>query len=238
MTIPGCDLAWVNDKVDYAAMKVSGIRFACIKIGQGLRPVDVMYKTHRNGCIAQDIPHGVYWFADYTLTGLTNATQLIKLSESDYGQCPPVLDLEFFDGFGPRPDGYHMLKFALDFFDAFEQRAGIIAMFYSNRDVINQMMAAATADQKALLLRHQLWIASDTKKPIYSPWPKFTLNQWELDVVVPWAHGSVDLDEFNGNEADFQAWIGATPVTVPAPLTVEQRLSAVEAQIEAHWGPA
>lgn len=218
--IPGTDLAWCNDKVDYSAMKLAGIRFACIKIGQGLRPMDVMYKTHRAGCIAQGIPYGVYWFADYTLSGLTNATQLIKLSENDYGQCPPVLDLEFFDGFGTRPDGYHMLRFALDFFDAFEQRANIIAMFYSNRDVINQTMAVATADQKVRLLRHLLWIASDTKTPIYKPWPKYTLNQWELDVVVPWAHGTVDLDDFNGDEAAFQAWIGAASVPAPVPTPV------------------
>jgi lysozyme len=234
--IQGTDLSHWNDKVDYTAMKAAGIRFACIKLGQGILPIDNMFDTHRSNCDALGIPWDLYWYCDYRYSGFVNVNHLILLATGNYGRKHVVCDLEFNDAFGARPNGAHMLAFVLDFFDALEAATGIIAYLYTNRDIITQMWAAATAAQKARLLRHPLWIASDSQTPIYSPWPAWTLNQWELDVVVPWAHGTVDLDEFNGDEAAFQAWIGGTapanPV-YPSPewaAWIEKRITALEAK--------
>jgi GH25 family lysozyme M1 (1,4-beta-N-acetylmuramidase) len=224
--IQGTDLAWCNDKVDYVAMKAAGIRFACIKLGQGMLPKDIMFDTHRSNCDLLGIPWDFYWFCDYRYTGAQNVLQLLSKANANFGRKHVLCDLEFYDPYGPRPNGAHMLAFVLNFFDTLETASGLIAYLYSNRDVINQMWAAATADQKARLLRHPLWFASDTHTPAPTPWPVFTLNQWELDVVVSWSHGSVDLDEYNGDEAEFQAWIGGIQ-----PLTLEQRVKRLEDKV-------
>jgi GH25 family lysozyme M1 (1,4-beta-N-acetylmuramidase) len=233
--IQGTDLSHWNDRVDYAAMRAAGIRFAMLKIGQGNLPPDEMFQAHKVGCESMGVAWGAYWFADYRLTGAANATQFMDIAHGSYGQCLPALDLEFYDGFGPHPDGWHMLKFALDFFGVFERKD---ALLYTNRDVLNQMRSAATGDMLKRLVQHPLWIASGCHYPIPDPFPTWILNQHKLDGVADWAHGSIDLDEFNGDDAAFQTWLGSlaapVPMPVPIPLTLEQRVIALEAQAKAH----
>jgi GH25 family lysozyme M1 (1,4-beta-N-acetylmuramidase) len=235
--IQGTDLSHWNDKVDYVAMKAAGIRFACIKLGQGLLPIDNMFAVHTARCDALGIPWDLYWYCDYRYTGAQNVLRLLTLANGNFGRKHVVCDLEFNDSFGARPNGAHMLAFVLQFFDALETATGIIAMLYSNLDVIKQMWAAADPSQKARLLRHPLWFASDSATPVQTPWPAWQLNQWQLDVIMPWAHGTVDLDEYNGDEEEFQAWIGgpapAHPV-YPSPewaAWMEKRTSELERRL-------
>lgn len=209
--IKGTDLSHWNSKVDYAAMKAAGIRFACIKLGQGGLSKDHLFDTHTAGCDSVGVPWDLYFFCDYRLSGFKNVEQLIAKAAGNYGMKHVVQDLEFYDGFGPRPDGRHMLIFCLDFFNALYVLTGINGYLYTNRDLINQMVAAATPEQLAKLLSHPLWLASDRQNPNHAPWSDdmFKLNQYELDVYATWAQGTVDYDEFNGDEAAFQAWCSA-----------------------------
>ena len=48
--IQGTDLAYCNPNVNYEAMKAAGIRFAVIKLVQGLQVKDIMFDTHKAGC--------------------------------------------------------------------------------------------------------------------------------------------------------------------------------------------
>jgi GH25 family lysozyme M1 (1,4-beta-N-acetylmuramidase) len=229
--IKGTDLSHWNTLVKYDQMEDAGIRFGCLKLGQGRLNKDPMFDTHRAAFYQRNLPWDLYWFSDYRYSGADNVLNLIAKANGDFGQDHPVMDLEFYDGFGPRPDGPHMRRFAIDFLGELESRTGLLAMFYSNRDVINQIMAGITLADKSKLLRHDLWLATDASYGNPAPWPKYRLNQYELDLVVPWSNSTVDLDDFNGTETEFAAWYGGKP---PARnLTVEEKVDVIEDEARA-----
>jgi GH25 family lysozyme M1 (1,4-beta-N-acetylmuramidase) len=125
-----------------------------------------------------------------------------------------------------------MRAWALEFFREFEARTGLICMFYSNRDMINQIMAGISAADKAEFLRHDLWLATHAAFGNPSPWLKYRLNQYELDFVISWAHGTVDLNDFNGTEADFTAWSNSQ--VPPAPLALEEKVNILWREAGSH----
>jgi GH25 family lysozyme M1 (1,4-beta-N-acetylmuramidase) len=234
--IRGTDLSHWNTKVNYDAMVDYGVRFGCLKLGQGRLAKDPMFDTHMANFERLKVPWDFYWFCDYRYSGVDNVKNLIAKSAGNYGRKHPVCDLEFYDGFGPRPDGTHMRQFALDFMGELEAQTSLLAMFYSNRDVINQIMAGISSAAKAQFLRHDLWLATDAPYGNPSPWPKYKLNQYELDLIVPWSNSSVDLDEFNGTEEEFAAWANVQAPIPPPVLTLEQRVSNLEvAARKAGW---
>lgn len=212
--IKGTDLSHWNTKVDYDAMVDYGVRFGCLKLGQGRLAKDIMFDIHIANFERLHVPWDQYWFCDYRYSGADNVHNLIAKAAGNYGHRHPVCDLEFFDGFGPRPPGANMRRFVLDFFGELEALTSIICVFYSNRDMINQIMYGISPEDKAKFLRHDLWLATHAAFGNPAPWPKYKLNQYELDLVVPWSNSSVDLNDFNGTEEEFAVWTN-TPVPLP-----------------------
>jgi len=225
--IKGTDLSHWNDKVDYDKMADAGIRFGCLKLGQGQLPKDTMFDIHRENFVKRQLPWDFYWFCDYRKTGIYNADRAIALADGDFGAGHPVMDLEFLKPWG-YPPGSKMRRFALDFFGEMELKSGLLAMMYSNRDVINQIMAGISPEDKEEFLRHELWLATDAPYGNPAPWPKYRLNQYELDTKVTWAQGTVDLNEFNGTEQEFAAFYDAKKI-----LTVEEKIGVIEVEARA-----
>ena len=212
--IKGTDLSHWNTKVDYQAMVDYGVRFGCLKLGQGKLAKDIMFDTHRKNFYQLNVPWDPYWFCDYRISGIENVQNLVQKADGDYGRNHPVMDLEFFDAWG-RPDGAHMRRFALDFFGELEARTSLICMLYSNRDMINQIMYEISPADKAEFLRHDLWLATHSMFGNPSPWAKYKLNQYELDLTVAWSNSTVDLNDFNGTEAEFTAFYRETKPPAP-----------------------
>jgi GH25 family lysozyme M1 (1,4-beta-N-acetylmuramidase) len=221
--IKGTDLSHWNAYVDYDGMVDYGIRFGCLKLGQGRLPKDVMFDTHMANFERLKVPWDFYWFCDYRYSAVVNVQNLIAKAAGNYGCGHPVCDLEFYDGFGPRPNGGQMRRWGLDFFRELEAKTSLVCMFYTNRDMINQIMSGISVADKAEFLRHELWLATHSTFGNPSPWPKYRLNQYELDFAVPWARGTVDLNDFNGAEADFIAW--SNTQAPPATLLIEEKVA-------------
>jgi lysozyme len=224
--IKGTDLSHWNSKVNYPQMVDYGIRFGCLKLGQGVMAKDDMFDIHVDNFDRLFVPWDLYWFGDYRYSGIRNATELVNKAGGNFGQKHPVFDLEFYDGFGPRPDGLHMRRFALDFFGELEARTGLTGMFYSNRDVITQIMRAISPAELQEFLRRPLWLATHASYGNPSPWQKYQLNQYELDLVVPWSQGTVDLNDFNGTEVEFNQWYAIDQP--PQSKTLEERVMRLE----------
>lgn len=212
--IKGIDLSHWNTYVNYNKMVDDGIRFGCLKLGQGNLPKDAMFETHKKGFDDRNVPWDFYWFCDYRIPGAANVNNLIAKADGNYGRGHPVCDLEFYNPWG-RPEGYKMRRFALDFFEALEEQTGILCMFYSNRDMINQIMYGISPEDKAEFLRHKLWLATHAPYGNPNPWPKYQLNQYELDLIVSWSNSTVDLNDFNGTEAEYNEFYNINNPPVP-----------------------
>lgn len=75
--IYGIDVSEHNGTLDWAKIRASGISFAIIRTGYGVRHKDAQFENNLRGALAQGIPVGVYHFS-YALTAAGAA------SEADY----------------------------------------------------------------------------------------------------------------------------------------------------------
>ena len=58
----GIDVSKYQGKIDWKAVKASGIECAIIRAGWGRTNTDSYFKKNVEGCIENSIPFGVYWF--------------------------------------------------------------------------------------------------------------------------------------------------------------------------------
>ena len=63
MSIRGIDVSYFQGNVDWEAVKASGIRFAMLRAGYGVKTVDAQFKRNASECNRLGIPIGVYWFS-------------------------------------------------------------------------------------------------------------------------------------------------------------------------------
>ena len=155
---------------------------------------------------------------------------MLAIANGNFGMGHICEDLEYYAPYG-YPDGQHMLWWHLDYCHIFEQKTGKLCTLYTNRWLLTAMWSAATSAQKNEMARHPLWFATDSSNPLPTVLP-IEINQWDLDVAVPWCVQKVDKNDFMGTEDEFQAWKGGQ---VP-PLTIEQRVARIEAWIGTHGG--
>ena len=60
--IKGIDVSEYQGNIDWAKVKEDGVAFAIIRAGFGKNNVDKRFEANVKGCIANNIPFGVYWF--------------------------------------------------------------------------------------------------------------------------------------------------------------------------------
>ena len=225
--IKGTDLAYCNPNTDYLAMKNAGIRFAVLKLKQGLGPKDIMFDTHRMGCDIVGVPWDVYDFCDYRYSAAANVSNLLRIANGAWGMGHACKDLEFRAVWG-YPSGSNMLHWCQDYSKAFFDQTGMVETLYTNRDLLNQMWAVATDTQKEELANHDLWFATHDETPTPTHLP-ILMNQYELDVAVPWCVQRVDLNDLYLDEAGFEAW-----KRHQQPLTLEERVLRIEQILTQH----
>jgi len=226
--IQGTDLAYCNPNTNYQLMANSGIRFAILKLVQGLLSKDVMFDIHKTGCEAVNVPWDIYNFCDYTKPAVDNVNNMLAIANGNFGMGHICEDLEYRAVWG-YPDGEHMLWWHLDYCHTLEQQTGKLCTLYTNRWLLTVMWSAATSAQKVEMARHDLWFATDTANPVPTVLP-YKINQWDLDVAVPWCVQKVDKNDFIGTEAEFAAWKGNTS----PPLSLEERVNILEREARLH----
>jgi GH25 family lysozyme M1 (1,4-beta-N-acetylmuramidase) len=237
--IEGTDLSYSNGKVNYPAMLAAGIRFAFIKIGQGLSISDPLYVQHKAGCKAAGVRWSPYFFCDYRYSALAQAIRFSLLPGDEWGNQPAVMDLEYEERLGwGRPSGSAMYQWGCAFINQFElSTANKRALdIYTNPDLIHEMKPYLKPGDP--FMRHGLFLAhwtSDVKFADFEPWGSMQYWQQAGDVKGAWSEGAVDYDYFIGSETDFSA-LAPDPfpnkIYVPIAMnncTPEQRISGLEA---------
>ena len=92
----GIDVSEFNGNINWKKVK-SHIDFAMIRAGYGSSTVDEKFKQNANGCTANNIPFGVYWFS-YALNenmAVNEARMCLSVVKSFKLSCPIAFDFEY-----------------------------------------------------------------------------------------------------------------------------------------------
>lgn len=211
----GTDVShWQDDsttvrEIDFVKMRSAGAEFTIIKATHGLS-TDHVFKNSW-GDAKRILPRGAYHWLNWNKPGLEQAKYYCDTIAYDLPEIPPAVDYE--DRIGIPPNAIGHLWSWVDYVESQLNRVPIIytAPYF--------WMEYGSTDKA--WARYLLWIANYyvLKPMIPKPWSVETL--WQK---TPKGDGAkygveslqIDLDEFNGTDAEFATFCGGDLPPAPA----------------------
>jgi len=203
--IIGTDVSfWEDDSettrhIDFVKMKTAGAKFTIIKSSQNLW-IDRDFYLNRFNAKAAELYWGAYHFYDSRAEPVAQANKWFNILQGDYGDLPLFADFE--DEYNGAYGNGENLKIFLERIKELIPNKEII--IYSGYWYWKDHISTSLHDY---FKQFDLWLAAyDTIAPkIPLPWTKWTFWQWtdKGSGTIYGTEGSVDLNYFNGDEAEF-----------------------------------
>ena len=159
MSIRGIDVSYFQGNVDWEAVKASGIRFAMLRAGYGVKTVDAQFKRNASECNRLGIPIGVYWFSYAYTTEMAQkeAEACIRTIQDFRIEYPVAFDYENESINYAKKNGATvtpaLVTAMIDAFCKKVEKLGYFAMYYGNNSFLKQW-----ADS-SLRKKYALWYA-------------------------------------------------------------------------------
>ncbi len=216
----GIDVSRWQGIIDWDAVKNAGTQFAMIKLGgsdNGLYP-DGQGVRNANEARRVGLPHGFYFYLGGVQSSADEVQHIKNLIASIGGLQPgECLALDW--------EEHNTVEVQY----VYEIAKGLIDAGFPAPLIYMSLSRVRGNDWGHLVdLNCGLWVAAwgnnDTipdqaEVPGSDEWPFWAIWQYSSTGSVPGISGRVDLDQFNGDAAQFQKYgAGSTPITpVPAP---------------------
>ncbi|MCR4581938.1 MAG: glycosyl hydrolase family 25 [Prevotella sp.] len=203
-------IQWQRVRISHLGSKskknVSGIvdypvSFCFIKSTEGVSVRNRYYGHDYLACRRNGIPVGAYHFFSTRRSGAAQAQYFIKNTFFKRGDLPPVLDVEPSHQQIQQMGGTAALfRNIRAFLKAVEARAGVKPILYISQSFVKRYM-----DEAPDLKRdYNVWIARYGE---YRPDVKLVVWQLSPDGRVSGIHGEVDINVFNGYQAQFEEFL-------------------------------
>ncbi len=214
----GIDVSHWDGLVNYPKMLANGASFLYAKASQwAADPRFAENWKNAKGIL----PRGAYHFLDWGWSEIKQAELFVKTMDGDWGELPPVLDLEM----NPAP---YSLTAALisnkawNFLKHVENTTGRIPMLYTGYYFWNSWGSNDIGWTHFPLWL--AWYAPEWWVRVPKPWTKWTLWQ-DTDRADGLKFGcqskGVDANWFNGTVAEMRAWLKIgqeAPIKPPIPV--------------------
>jgi GH25 family lysozyme M1 (1,4-beta-N-acetylmuramidase) len=217
-TVKGIDVSYYQPNIDWTKVRADGVRYAFIRVSDGLATVDTKFASHWAGSRAAGIKHGAYQFFRPNQDPIAQADLLLaKIGTPEPDDLPPVIDVEA-DGGLPPAQVAAKVKLWIDHVSAATGQTPIIYTgFYFWRDRVGAPAFAASSP---------LWHAQYTSAAcptIAQPWDDWAFWQYTSSGTINGISGPVDTNRFNGTFDDLMALTpsGGAPVAPCAKLPAD-----------------
>jgi lysozyme len=99
-TVKGIDVSYYQGTINWTAVKNDGVKFAFIRVSDGLNTIDNKFATNWSGSRAAGVKHGAYQFFRPSQDPIAQADLLLAKigSKLEPDDLPPVIDVEASDG--------------------------------------------------------------------------------------------------------------------------------------------
>jgi len=184
--VPGIDVSYYQETIDWRRVRRAGIRFAFIRVSDGAALRDSTFDTNWAEARRAGVQRGAYQFFRPEQSATAQADVMIAaMRHRRRDDLPPVLDLEV-DGGLPLPA---VVAAATAWVDRVRGALGVEPIVYSNPDFWRNGGGDPLAAQP-------LWLAHYTRAcpTVPAPWTAWTFWQYTDRGQVPGINGNVDLD--------------------------------------------
>ena len=203
-------IIWQNLRISHlgskSKKKISGVvdypvSFCYIKSTEGVSIRNKYYATDYAAARKHGIQAGAYHFFSTRTSGTAQAKYFIASSLFRKGDLPPVLDVEPSDGDIAKMGGAKVLFSNIRaWLQAVEKFCGVKPILYINQRFVNKWLPEAPDIKRD----YKVWIARYGE---YKPDVKLVMWQLSPDGRVKGITGEVDINVFNGYQAQFDEFI-------------------------------
>lgn len=198
----GVDVSHYQGTVNWSSVQRTGIAFAYAKATGGTSFVDPQFANNWNGLRKEGLIRGAYHFFHLNEDPIAQGRFYAQtVGAFDAQDLPPILDVEVRDDV-PRDS---MVTRVQQWLTTVEQATGRRPMLYAPTDFYREYFAGAF-DAYPLI---QAQYGVDAPDTVGKRW---TIWQHSQTGHVPGITGDVDLDLFNGDVSELQAFIKSTHV--------------------------
>lgn len=202
--IKGMDAARFQTFVDWPKARTAGISFVFLKATEGGDLKDPKFRDHWRRAGRAGIKRGAYHFYYFCTSPEVQARWFIRNVPRARGALPPVLDMEW-NPFSPtcqrRPPARTVRAEMKTWLDIVERHFGQKPIIYTTPGFYE--------DAGLKRLRgYEFWLRS-TAKSLDQAFPGQSWRFWQYTSTarLPNTPGDIDINVFNGNRADWDAWL-------------------------------
>ncbi|HEX4629393.1 MAG TPA: GH25 family lysozyme [Chthoniobacterales bacterium] len=190
--VRGIDVSHHQGRIDWSAVKASGIQFAYIKATEGADFTDATFGENWNNSKAAGIVRGPYHFFTLSSSGQSQAAHFIATVPADDDALPPAIDLQFSGANKDRrPPSDEFQRELATFWDALVAHYRKVPVVYTATDFQKQYLRFMPIER--------LWIRDVALRPD-SGW---TFWQFSARGRVQGVPTFVDLNAFHSSPQEF-----------------------------------
>jgi lysozyme len=196
-TVLGVDVSHHQGTIDWARVKAAHVYYAYVRVSDGLTTRDRKFAANWAGAKAAGLTRGAYQFFRPSQSVSAQAQLMIDaIGTKEVGDLPPVIDVEVDGNLAPATVASRVRQWLA----AVQSATGATPIVYTGKYFWRDQVGNPTVS-------NPLWIANYTPKcpDIPSAWPDWTFWQQSATARVPGISGDVDLDFFNGTQAQLAA---------------------------------
>ncbi|WP_199610620.1 glycoside hydrolase family 25 protein [Flocculibacter collagenilyticus] len=193
--LKGIDVSHYQGKVDWHKVASTGVHFAFVKATQGIHTIDKQYHHNWHQTKKAGIKRGVYHYFDPSLDAQQQAKHFLSTTQHDFGELPPVIDIEAFENVSAK-QVIDELKLFLSHVSETTMCKPII---YTSPGFWSQLNDHEFGE-------YALWLAEYSVKPrIPDGWSSWLFWQYSSKGKVHGINSPVDLSYFSSSTQALEA---------------------------------
>jgi lysozyme len=201
-TVKGMDVSYYQGTIDWAKVKADGVKYAIIRVSDGLNTPDTKFDSYWAGSRAAGVLHGAYQYFEPSQDPIAQADMLLaKIGTLRADDLPPTIDVEATGGLTPAQVAAKVKLWVGHVKAAVGRDPIVYTGMYFWRDNVGG----------ANVLPSPLFHAQYTSAAcpdIAAPWTTWAFWQYTSTGAVNGISGSVDIDRWNGTMDQLLAFLG------------------------------
>lgn len=206
--VHGVDVSRWQGDIDWPTLRSQGANFAYIKATDGGDHLDPMFKKNWREAHKAGLKRGAYHFFYWCRVASEQADWFIRNVPKVPGALPPVIDVEWNgqSSCKTRPSRAKVQEKMQVFMDRLEAHYGQRPIIYTSPDFYADNL-------RGHFKNYPFWLRAVAEPPskVY-PGRAFVFWQYSGSGLSQGVKGKIDLNVFNGSEAQWRRWAGGDAI--------------------------